>query len=57
MNQFLTLLAATALAAGGIAAAADYPDHPLSVMVAYSPGGATDLQARSEFNTVNDLLD
>jgi tripartite-type tricarboxylate transporter receptor subunit TctC len=46
MNRFLTLLAATILAAGGTATAADYPDRPVSVMVAYSPGGATDFQAR-----------
>ena len=29
-----------------IAQAADYPDRPISVMVAYNPGGATDFQAR-----------
>lgn len=46
MKRFLTLLAATILAAGGTATAADYPDRPVSVMVAYSPGGATDFQAR-----------
>lgn len=27
-------------------AAAEYPDKPISVMVSYSPGGATDFQAR-----------
>ncbi len=32
--------------AAGAAAAADYPDRPISLMVAYSPGGATDFQAR-----------
>ena len=30
----------------GAAWAADYPDRPISLMVAYSPGGATDFQAR-----------
>ena len=31
---------------GSIAKAGDYPDRPISVMVAYNPGGATDFQAR-----------
>ena len=31
---------------GKIASAADFPDRPISVMVAYNPGGATDFQAR-----------
>ena len=35
---------AVALPAGG--AAADYPNKPVSLMIAYSPGGATDFQAR-----------
>ena len=26
--------------------AAEYPDRPISVVVAYNPGGATDFQAR-----------
>ena len=34
------------LSFGLIAKAADYPDRPISVMVAYNPGGATDFQAR-----------
>jgi len=46
MKRILSLLAATALAAAGAATAADYPDRPVSLMVAYSPGGATDFQAR-----------
>ena len=31
---------------GTVANAGDYPDRPISVMVAYNPGGATDFQAR-----------
>ena len=34
------------LSFGSIAKAGDYPDRPISVMVAYNPGGATDFQAR-----------
>lgn len=40
----LAVLAAVMLA--GQAWAQDYPDRPVSVMVSYSPGGATDFQAR-----------
>ena len=42
-------IAAAALAVAlpaGHAAAADYPTKPVSLMIAYSPGGATDFQAR-----------
>lgn len=49
MNARLTLmaLAAGALMAAPLAAAAeDYPDRPVSVMVSYGAGGATDFQAR-----------
>ncbi len=38
-------LVGLSLFAGG-AQADDYPDRPISVVVAYSPGGATDFQAR-----------
>ena len=46
------LIAAMALSAFaftpgiGAAQAADYPDRPISVMVSYGAGGATDFQAR-----------
>ena len=46
----LTTIVAAALAlvlpAGLAAAADDYPNKPISLMIAYSPGGATDFQAR-----------
>ena len=46
----LTTITAAAMAlvlpAGLAAAADDYPDKPISLMIAYSPGGATDFQAR-----------
>ncbi|MEJ6772328.1 MAG: hypothetical protein QNK48_03970, partial [Pelagibacteraceae bacterium] len=34
------------LSFGSVAQAGDYPDRPISVTVAYNPGGATDFQAR-----------
>ena len=37
---------AVVLPAGLAIAADDYPNKPISVMIAYSPGGATDFQAR-----------
>ena len=42
----LGMAALTTVALAGPTVAADYPDRPVSVMVAYSPGGATDFQAR-----------
>ncbi|MCY4397515.1 MAG: tripartite tricarboxylate transporter substrate binding protein [Rhodospirillaceae bacterium] len=47
MKKFLIAAAALSVALpAGYAAAADYPDKPVSLTVAYSPGGATDFQAR-----------
>lgn len=47
MKRFIAGLAAVAsVALAAPTVAADYPDRPVSVMVAYSPGGATDFQAR-----------
>ena len=42
------LVALTAVFIFGMspASAADYPESPVSMVVAYSPGGATDFQAR-----------
>jgi len=42
----ISTAAALAVSFAGAASAADYPDRPVSLMVAYSPGGATDFQAR-----------
>ncbi len=43
----ITAISAALLLAGGATAqAGDYPERPIGVMVAYSPGGATDFQAR-----------
>lgn len=47
MKRFIAWGAALAsIAAAGMAVAGDYPDRPISLMVSYSPGGATDFQAR-----------
>ncbi len=47
MKKFAIAAAALAVAVpAGHAAAADYPTKPVSLTVAYSPGGATDFQAR-----------
>jgi tripartite-type tricarboxylate transporter receptor subunit TctC len=37
---------ALSLAIPGLAAAADYPAHPVKIIVSYPPGGSTDLLAR-----------
>src|SRR5882724_6120895 len=37
---------ALSLALPGLAAAADYPAHPVKIIVSYPPGGSTDLLAR-----------
>ena len=42
----ITLVTASALLASTAMAADDYPDRPISVMVSYDAGGATDFQAR-----------
>ena len=48
MKRLLTVLAAAVVLAAhaGPASADEYPDRPVSLTVSYSPGGATDFQAR-----------
>lgn len=42
----LTLFAASTALGSSVAVAQEYPDRPISVMVSYGAGGATDFQAR-----------
>ena len=48
MNKTITgMLAALTLAVGPIQAHAQYPEHAISMVVSYAPGGGTDLVARA----------
>jgi tripartite-type tricarboxylate transporter receptor subunit TctC len=44
--KFSTFVAMVLFVAGGAAQAADYPDHPVKVIVPFAPGGPTDVMAR-----------
>lgn len=47
ISKWMMIFAALAMfLMGGTALAGDYPDKPVSMIVSYSPGGATDFQAR-----------
>ncbi len=46
MRSFLLGLAVALMGMTGFAAAGDYPDRPIMLMVSYGAGGATDFQAR-----------
>lgn len=47
MKTLVRLFAAVALGALPVAVTAAYPDKPINMVVAYSPGGGTDLVARA----------
>ena len=45
-QMFLALAAACMIVAGGIAQAQEWPSRPVSLVVAYEPGGIVDITAR-----------
>jgi tripartite-type tricarboxylate transporter receptor subunit TctC len=46
LNIFHAVAAIALLACGGPAIAQNYPDHPVRIIVAFAPGGPTDVMAR-----------
>jgi len=54
--KFAFALASLALAIALPAGAADYPEHPIKMVVAYPPGGATDVMARAVAQRLGDRL-
>ena len=58
MNGFLTLIAGVmaAMTISLAAPAADYPSHPVSIVVAFTPGGPSDVLARILGRRLQDIL-
>ena len=52
----LLLLGLAVLAAAPIASAADYPSHPISIVVAFTPGGPSDVLSRIIGQRLNEIL-
>ena len=50
------LFALAMLAAGGIAGAAEYPDHPVRLVVPFPAGGGADVLARTIMPKVSEFL-
>src|SRR5881396_2539569 len=56
MVRTLALLAAGAFAAASLAAAAQYPNKPIKMIVPFPPAGSTDLSARAVSAKLQDRL-
>jgi tripartite-type tricarboxylate transporter receptor subunit TctC len=59
LSAALRIAAAAGIAAASLAlpaVAADYPEHPIKMVVAYPPGGATDVMARAVAQRLGDRL-
>jgi tripartite-type tricarboxylate transporter receptor subunit TctC len=52
----LLLLGSAAIGTASMAAAADYPERPITVVVGFPPGGASDILARIITNKLSSLL-
>lgn len=46
-RHFLHAMAGACLASAGLSWAADYPNHPIELIVPVSPGGGTDIVGRA----------
>ena len=53
---FSTLIGAALLGASTLAAAASYPEKPVTIVIPFSPGGATDTLGRILADKLHDRL-
>src|SRR5262245_38822362 len=55
-RRWLLMVCMVGMAACGAARAADFPDHPITVVVPYPPGGAADIFGRAVANALQSNL-